>query len=92
MYQCLWLTNISDFLEDALDLFSGKPCYKPEKARTLHKIGLLFQAEGKKIESEAQFKRASDVYREVKKSRSESQSKKRPVEADYNSLVTFWSR
>jgi hypothetical protein len=76
-------------LDQALKVFSGNSCYKPELARTMFKKSQLLEMVGRSDESiiactEAISLRNSLVINERKGSD--------VGEEDFNSLVAFWSR
>lgn len=88
----LMLTRRSNLLHEAQSVFGGKACYKPEEARTPYKLGLVHKLEGRHAQAKECFDEARRMYKEVKQQRGEGQSKQKPVENDFNALVTFWSR
>ncbi|KAK3294429.1 tetratricopeptide repeat domain-containing protein [Chaetomium fimeti] len=73
-----------------LDIFSSRPYYKNELARTTYKQEQMLRAMGKEEQAEERHQEAFRLYRELVPG--DGRTIDELSEADYDDLVIFWSR
>ncbi|KAH7092428.1 hypothetical protein FB567DRAFT_588706 [Paraphoma chrysanthemicola] len=80
-------------IDHALGIFKSRDHYKPELARSMNLKSILLRAQGRDAEATHTSVTARLMYSEIlKKTRKERFMNKYPKEADFDKIVTFWSR
>jgi len=80
----------STFIKQALDIFSSRPYYKNELARTTYKHGQMLHDKGDLPAAEAEFAKAFRLRKSLRPK--DIRGRADLSERDYDDLVIFWSR